>query len=89
MPDRDMNTKWEKVGKFQKQKKNQTINRSQKLANKSIKCGDKALHTVKLSEEEIMNNWQVLPECSLALKEKESFLLNLKTLHCGSLKYSS
>lgn len=27
VPDRDMNTKWEKVCKFQKQKKNQTMDR--------------------------------------------------------------
>lgn len=72
-----------------KTEKNQTMNRWQKLANKSIKCGDKGSHTVKLSEEEITSNWQVLPECSLAFKERKSFLLNLKTLHCGSLKYSS
>lgn len=57
VPDTDMNTKWEKVCKFQKQKKNQTMDRQQKLANKSIKCGDKASHTVKLSEEEITSNW--------------------------------
>lgn len=46
------------------------MDRQQKLANKSIKYGDKASHAVKLSEGENTSNWQVLPECSLALKEK-------------------